>query len=372
MSRLPAALVVRFAAALLPAAQREWGRAMVAEAGAIARPIPALRFAFGCLWAAASLRLRPVSVGQEFMMLPFLTLNHPRRVGAACAAGAIGLGFAYMTAAGAPASYLAMNAAALVIGLLTLAVLTEAARLARFPAGLVALSLSGLLLLVSLSGVSADGVTRWVVVGGVPLQPSLMLVPALALSFARSRDGGSALAIMVAALALALQPDRAMAGALAAAMAALALARSDRRVLAALAAALSAFAVTMLRPDLSPAMPFVDQIFFSSFSTHPLAGLAVVTGAALMLFPTLAGLNRHPDHRPAYAVFGALWLAVIAAAALGNYPTPLVGYGGSAILGYLISLIGLPPQTGAARMSRQRDADSEPADEPGALRTRLA
>ena len=33
---------------------------------------------------------------------------------------------------------------------------------------------------------------------------------------------------------------------------------------------------------------------------------------------------------------------------LGNYPTPLVGYGGSAILGYLLTFAFLPAGIGAA------------------------
>jgi hypothetical protein len=41
-------------------------------------------------------------------------------------------------------------------------------------------------------------------------------------------------------------------------------------------------------------------------------------------------------------VFGAVWMAAVLAAALGNYPTPVVGYGGSAIVGYLLSLGLLP------------------------------
>jgi len=41
-------------------------------------------------------------------------------------------------------------------------------------------------------------------------------------------------------------------------------------------------------------------------------------------------------------VFGVAWLGMVVAAALGNYPTPLVGYGGSAILGYALSLSFLP------------------------------
>jgi hypothetical protein len=41
---------------------------------------------------------------------------------------------------------------------------------------------------------------------------------------------------------------------------------------------------------------------------------------------------------------------VVAAAALGNYPTPLVGYGGSAVLGYLLSAALLP--TASAQAAR--------------------
>ena len=147
-----------------------------------------------------------------------------------------------------------------------------------------------------------------------------------------------------------------MAGALALAMAALALARPQRGVLVGLGAAMAAFAATLARADASPAMPFVDQIFYSSFDVHPLAGFAVLAGAALMLVPAIAGYVRDPDHRPIYAVFGAVWLAVILAAALGNYPTPLVGYSGSAILGYLISLLGLRASLSDRRSGRGRNA----------------
>jgi hypothetical protein len=69
-----------------------------------------------------------------------------------------------------------------------------------------------------------------------------------------------------------------------------------------------------------------------------------------------------PPRRPGHAVFGAVWLAVIVAAALGNYPTPLVGYGGSAILGYLLSLLYLPPRR-AARPIRRGGAPGPQAEE---------
>ena len=88
-----------------------------------------------------------------------------------------GSGLAYMAAADAPLSYLAINAAALAIGLLAVGVLTEAGRLWRIGGGAVVVALACLILLTSLFGVSADGATRWVSAGGILLQPGLFLRP---------------------------------------------------------------------------------------------------------------------------------------------------------------------------------------------------
>ena len=84
-----------------------------------------------------------------------------------------------------------------------------------------------------------------------------------------------------------------------------------------------------------------------------MAGLAVVGGCFILLTPSVVGaLWRVPD-RPVLFAFGACWAAVIAAAAIGNYPTPLVGYGGSAVLGYLLSVALL---TGSGRYAFQAEA----------------
>lgn len=285
--------------------------------------------------------------------------GRPRRLGMLCAAGATGLGLAWMAMAGAPSRYLAVNGTALLLGLVALAALSRVGDVRR---GVVNLMLSILLLLTALGGVSAEGVTRWIAVGGVMLQPGLVLLPILALRFARTRDALSTLAVLLAALALAFQPDRAMAAVLAATMAVLAISRPERNVLIALAAAGAGFAATLLRPDRSPALPFVDQILFSSFEVHVLAGLAVAAGAVLLLVPAALGLAGNRN-RLAHALFGTIWFVIVLAALLGNYPTPVVGYGGSAILGYLVSLLGLPGRaegavTGRAGPAPPVDADS--------------
>jgi hypothetical protein len=388
MSRRAAVLIVRLAAFLLPASMRDWARAMEAEVDAIGRGLPALRFALGCLGCAIAQALRvlispssPRPTGlraesragreSDAMKSGDSLLHRPRRFATVCAVGAIGLGLAYMTAGGAPARYLAMNCAALGLGLILLGVSARAAPAGNRLGPMLDLILASALLLTALLGISAAGAARWISVGGILLQPALFLLPVLALRFVRRGDAPSTVAILIAAAALALQPDRAMAGALAAGMVVLAFVRRDRNVLIAAGGALAAFAWTLIRPDASPAMPFVDRIFYASFDIHPLAGAAVIAGALLMLLPAAAGLARDAANRDAYAVFGALWLAVILAAALGNYPTPLVGYGGSAILGYLVSLIGLPPRAGIAGAA-QGDPDRQPKEGTGLLRVHLA
>jgi hypothetical protein len=151
-----------------------------------------------------------------------------------------------------------------------------------------------------------------------------------------------------------------MAGMLALALAALATARRDVLSVTALLAALVAFAATLARPDRLPASPFVDGILYTSFAVHPLAGAAIVLGLCLLVLPAIAGRFGDREDDAARRVFGALWIAGIAAAALGNYPTPVVGYGGSAILGYVLSLSAFPPRRAAVRPSAaERSADAE-------------
>jgi hypothetical protein len=169
-------------------------------------------------------------------------------------------------------------------------------------------------------------------------------------------------ALLVAAAALALQPDRAMAGMLAASLACLALLRPARQTLIAAAGAVLAFGTTLALADTLPAVPYVDRILYTAFDVHALAGAAVLLGAALLLVPALLGSWGDPENRATHVLFGIAWAAAVAAAALGNYPTPIVGYGGSAILGYLLSVAALPRTVAGQRVAgasaRQDERDA--------------
>lgn len=263
-----------------------------------------------------------------------------------CAIAAIGLGLVYLGSAGAPYRMPMMNVAALVLGLIVVLPFFRRDPVQGRVAGVMAVFIGVSLLATALLGAEASGARRWISLAGIVLQPSLILLPLLIVTVARARDTLTTLGVVLAAVALALQPDRAMAGALVAGMAAVVLTQRDRIGLLCLAASIVAFAITMLRPDVVPAIPFVDRVFRTAFSTSVVAGAAVWLGAALLIAPAVVAAYRDRAYTAVYAAFGATWLAVVIAAVFADYPTPLVAYSGSSILGYVLATAGLPLSRG--------------------------
>ena len=368
---------------VLPRPQSSWSRAMLHEIAAVEDDWEALGFAAGCLrvavvqavtFHAARLSILSRSGGFHFgtggvTMVENLKnrLSNPRALGLACGIGAAGLGLAYLTAAGAPLVYIVGTAASLLRRLVAFSGISKSGWRAGGASGGLVLVLSFALLATALFGASVEGASRWIRVGPLSVQPSLILLPLMVVVFAQRRGLAATVAMILAAAALVLQPDRAMAAVLAASLGSVAILSRDRRVFAALAAAAAAFGGTLLRPDRLPAAPYVDQILYSAFEVHALAGAAVLTGAFLLIVPAIAGRFFGPDNSQAHVAFGIVWLGIVAAAALGNYPTPLVGYGGSAVLGYFLSLAALPAaERSTARVPGRPSRDERPTDKDGA------
>ena len=354
-------LACRALQATLPPSLHSWGWAVRCETAAIPDDTKALLFALNSVCglmprAVASHLLQsfasligdgvPFSEGSTSMTVFDATMRRPRALGIACAIGAVVLGLAHMVIAGAPTRYLGVNVGALAIGLTMLALLGRTAPMGpRRTAGAI-VAMTGALLATALAGTDVEGVSRWVRLGGFAIQPSLILLPLMIVAFSQARSLAATAGIIVAAAAMALQPDRAMAGMLVLGLATITIICRDRQSIMALAASIVGFVVTLARADRLPAVPYVEQVLYSSFDAHAAAGLAVLGGLALLLVPAIVGWRRDAGNRATYAAFAAVWLAAIMAAALGNYPTPMVGYGGSAIIGYILSLLALPKRAG--------------------------
>ena len=341
---------------ILPESCARWADALRAEVALIPRDGEALRFAFGgfcglaprivlahaqAAFSTLSGSDRPVG-DTTAMGSSFNIFHHPRLVGVLSAVIAVILGVAYMAAAGAPLVFPALNLGALIIGLVVLALSVRIAPLTGRLAGIGVLAMGVLLLVTSVFGGSFEGARRWLVIGPFFVQTSLLFLPVMIVNFARTRNTLATAGMVAAAFAIALQPDRAMAGALVAGLFGCALHRSDRFVGVALLTAVVAFVVTLLRADTLPAVPYVDKVLYTAFDAHLFAGVAVLVGSALLLAPASIARVKNSAEPMVYIVFGLIWFSVILAAAIGNYPTPVVGYGSSAIIGYILSLSALP------------------------------
>ena len=385
MSRMRRRLAARLLAAadhLLPRHLSTWARAMRRELDEIADDDAALLFATGCLRAAFGLaitmRLRsalaaagallpPIPLSRWSLQMMTDISTRPRLLGLFCGGAAAGIGLAYLALAGAPPRHLLVNLAALILGATIWLGLGGVARGRLALAGPALAVLALTLLATALFGIRAGGASRWVSVGGLSLQTSLIVLPAMLILYARRPDSLGSAAMVVAGVALALQPDRGMAATLAAGLLALAIARRQRLPMLAAAGAVLAFAWTCLTPDRLPAVPFVDRVLYTAFDIDGLTGAAVVIGAAALVLPALIALRETADARAPLLAFGGCWLAVLGAAALGDSPTPLVGYGGSAVLGYLLSVALLPHRiraSGAAAQTDSMGTTENGADQP--------
>lgn len=297
---------------------------------------------------------------------PFGTASRDPIIGIACAIAAVSLGTVYMTLGGAPDRLIIVNLAALLIGIGLCLWLSQSRTLKPERIALIAPALGASLLATALLGLQADGASRWISVSGLIVQPSLLFVPVLVMLHARRGNSWTAAGLALSIAGTAAQPDRAMAGVLVGSLVVLALMRRERRDVWLALGAATACVVTVVRPDRGGISPFVDQILFSSFEVHPLVGVGLAMGVLLLIVPAAVGAMRRGD-RTTGLIFGTIWSLVVIAAMLGNYPTPLVGYGGSAIIGYLLSVAFLRPAapvaTGRAAPIGTASVDTE-ADTP--------
>ena len=263
-----------------------------------------------------------------------------RLFGAIFGLATVASGCIFMVLGKAPDHYILINMAAAVAGSAFL--LFSRAKFAAFSDPFLLLSAT-ILLAASIFGPETNGMRRWIPVGPILIQPALIVVPAMLVTFTRKPSSWATCGVIVAAIALALQPDRAVSGALLVGLGTITAITRDKHVFAATLVAAIAWIIAMLRPDSLPAVAFVEGVYLQSFQMNAAMGILICLGALAMLAPIFVGWRKYRQSAKALPYLAALtcWLGLMIAALLGNYPTPLVGYGASAILGYFLSLIFL-------------------------------
>ena len=322
---------MRAAARLLGAQQAAWADAMRAEMASVGSEREALVFAWGCLCAA---------LGHALMAARTALALAPNAGVLACS-GAVLMGCVFMHSAGAPRHYVGMNLLSLALAVATFRLLPrqrlQADELLRAQ---WSLAMGALLLIVGL-GQASTGASAWLRIGPVPVNLAWLLLPALLVASdvrppSRAQPwamGG----LLMATGALALQADAVLA-ALASAVLGVRAWHCRSGVLALLALATCAAAVHFIQAWQAPeALPFVDLVLQSGFDQHLATGLALALLQVLPLWPAL----RHRQAR----LHGLVWGLLVALSLPGWLPSPLLGFGGSFIVAYLLSLAMLAGDT---------------------------
>lgn len=209
-----------------------------------------------------------------------------------------------------------------------------AGRIAAWTPIVAALAILGTLL-----GPGVDGVHRWLAIGGVRLDASMVATPwilfGLAVGGQRSRVLGVA-AVLVAAVTHVVQPDAGQATALAVGVLPLAL---DRRrtptsigiplALATIGLACAAWFV----PDPLAPVDHVERILILGASHGALGIAAMVVAGVALLVPFATPLVERVRDPVALALVGVL-LAMFVVTFVGHFPVPVFGAGAGPVLGW--------------------------------------
>jgi cell division protein FtsW (lipid II flippase) len=209
---------------------------------------------------------------------------------------------------------------------------------------LCVLSAGVLILYTAIEGHAANGVSRWLSIGGtgISIQPSVMLMPAMLIAAAILRNALATIGVALAFLGLAFQGDAllAFASAMAIAISLLAARRTYWLTFVLLVYALLCCLVALRNAVTLSPVAHVDQALQSAFAWTPFAGFAVLVMAILTILPPQKNLARHMRKNTSVQIHAAVWGTLIAASALGLQatPLPLLSFGGSAIIGFFLSL----------------------------------
>lgn len=355
---LASRLLMRAAGRLLGPRHAAWAQAMQCEMASVDSEREALVFAWGCLCAA---------LGQTFIAAR-AGVAQVQHVGVLSCSAAVLAGCGYMHSAGAPAHYVGVNLLSLALALATYRLLPRQRLQAdESLRAKLSFAMGAGLLLAGLGQASAGG-SAWLWIGPVPVNLVWLLLPALLVaSDVRTQAAARTWALgglLLACGALTLLADALMLG-LVAAMLGLRAWRQRRGALAWLALASVATALHWGQDWQVPEpSAFVDLMLLDGLEQHLALGLALAMLQLLLLWPAL----RHRQARQ----HGLVWGLLIALSLPGWLPSPLVGFGGSFIVSYLLSLAltsGNPAERADALPSP--DATSPRRDPPAWRRSRL-
>jgi len=193
---------------------------------------------------------------------------------------------------------------------------------------------------VLLIGIDIEGVRRWLRLGPVVLQPAVLLGSFLLLGLARDAAGPASCVLAgLALLLVGIGNDGGTSMAFALALAGLLAGRPAhwRRLLPLLLLACAMAIWGLARPDALPAVGHVEEVLSRTAAASPLAGAAASIALALLPLPFLLAARARRG-RGGHLALAGFWTGLAVAGVAANYPVPVIGYGASFVVGWILAL----------------------------------
>lgn len=174
-----------------------------------------------------------------------------------------------------------------------------------------------------------EGVHRWLPLGPVRVHGGALLLPPLLVALGAVSRVPATVVALAALFVLLLQPDAAQAASFCAGWVVIMVSRREENTTAVILGSLALAVACLFRPDPLEPVPHVEGIVGMAAAQG--AGWAWGSLLSLAVMPVALAVFME---RPVGMVLAVYTAGTFAAAWLGDYPVPVLGYGVSPILGY--------------------------------------
>lgn len=187
-----------------------------------------------------------------------------------------------------------------------------------------------------------DGVHRWFSIGRINLNVAFISLPILLIVINKFLQNGymkkSYILILAVAIVLFLQPDASMISAFSAALIPAFYINQNKKGLKYILVTLTILSIiSWINIDNLEPVSYVEGIIVLAQNSGWLYLVGCVLSVLVMLLPFVKRDNCG-QRKVISRSLGLFFFVLILSAILGNFPVPLIGYGSSPIIGYLISV----------------------------------